>query len=129
MSSTDAARPGAAFGPEVYAARRERAAAHAREAGLTGLLVSPGPDLAYFTGYTPPETERLTLLAIPAEGTGTTGGASVVVPLLERGDLACACRRRTSSSYLIGSLLIAPPPPLSKQLLGSAGGLPQTRSV
>ena len=90
MSSTDAARPGAAFGPEVYAARRERAAAHAREAGLTGLLVSPGPDLAYFTGYTPPETERLTLLAIPAEGTGTTGGASVVVPLLERGDLASA---------------------------------------
>ncbi|MGA4777514.1 M24 family metallopeptidase [Cellulosimicrobium sp. AB352] len=90
MSSTDAARPGAAFGPEVYAARRERAAAHARGAGLTGLLVSPGPDLAYFTGYAPPETERLTLLTIPAEGTGTTGGASVVVPLLERGDLASA---------------------------------------
>ncbi len=90
MSSTDAARPGAAFGPEVYAARRERAAAHARGAGLAGLLVSPGPDLAYFTGYAPPETERLTLLTIPAEGTGTTGGASVVVPLLERGDLASA---------------------------------------
>ncbi|MEV8176582.1 aminopeptidase P family protein [Cellulosimicrobium funkei] len=90
MSSTDAARPGAAFGPEVYAVRRERAAAHARDAGLTGLLVSPGPDLAYFTGYAPPETERLTLLTIPAEGTGTTGGASVVVPLLERGDLASA---------------------------------------
>lgn len=90
MSSTDAARPGAAFGPEVYAARRERAAAHAREAGLSGLLVSPGPDLAYFTGYAPPETERLTLLSIPAEGSGTTGGASVVVPLLERGDLASA---------------------------------------
>ncbi|MBE9925262.1 aminopeptidase P family protein [Cellulosimicrobium cellulans] len=90
MSSTDAARPGAAFGPEVYAARRERAAVHAREAGLAGLLVSPGPDLAYFTGYAPPETERLTLLTIPAEGTGTTGGASVVVPLLERGDLASA---------------------------------------
>ncbi|MGX1575541.1 M24 family metallopeptidase [Cellulosimicrobium funkei] len=90
MSSTDAARPVAAFGPEVYAVRRERAAAHARDAGLTGLLVSPGPDLAYFTGYAPPETERLTLLTIPAEGTGTTGGASVVVPLLERGDLASA---------------------------------------
>lgn len=90
MSSTDAARPGAAFGPEAYAARRERAAAHAREAGLAGLLVSPGPDLAYFTGYAPPETERLTLLTIPSEGTGTTGGASVVVPLLERGDLASA---------------------------------------
>ncbi|MBN0041275.1 aminopeptidase P family protein [Cellulosimicrobium cellulans] len=87
MSSTDAARPGAAFGPEVYAARRERAAAHAREAGLAGLLVSPGPDLAYFTGYAPPDTERLTLLAIPAGGPGAAGRASVVVPLLERGDL------------------------------------------
>ncbi|MBM7820487.1 D-alanyl-D-alanine dipeptidase [Cellulosimicrobium cellulans] len=90
MSSTDAARPGAAFGPEVYAARRERAAAHAREAGLAGLLVSPGPDLAYFTGYAPPDTERLTLLAIPAGEPGAGGGASVVVPLLERGDLVSA---------------------------------------
>ncbi|MFJ2519033.1 M24 family metallopeptidase [Cellulosimicrobium cellulans] len=90
MSSTDAARPGAAFGPEVYAARRERAAAHAREAGLAGLLVSPGPDLAYFTGYAPPDTERLTLLAIPAGEPGAEGSASVVVPLLERGDLVSA---------------------------------------
>ncbi|ARU50232.1 peptidase M24 family protein [Cellulosimicrobium cellulans] len=90
MSSTDAARPGAAFGPEVYAARRERAAAHASEAGLAGLLVSPGPDLAYFTGYAPPDTERLTLLAIPAGEPGAGGGASVVVPLLERGDLVSA---------------------------------------
>lgn len=90
MSSTDAARPGAAFGPEVYTSRRERAAAHAREAGLAGLLLSPGPDLAYFTGYAPPDTERLTLLAIPAGGPGAEGGASVVVPLLERGDLVSA---------------------------------------
>ncbi|UKJ65230.1 aminopeptidase P family protein [Cellulosimicrobium cellulans] len=90
MSSTDAARPGAAFGPEVYAARRERAAAHAREADLAGLLISPGPDLAYFTGYAPPDTERLTLLAIPASEPGAKAGASVVVPLLERGDLVSA---------------------------------------
>jgi Xaa-Pro aminopeptidase len=90
MSSTDAARPGATFGPEVYVARRERAAAHARDAGLAGLLVSPGPDLAYFTGYAPPETERLTLLQIPAGGPGSTNRPAVVVPLLERGDLAGA---------------------------------------
>jgi len=88
--STDAARPGASFGPEVYAGRRERAAAHARDAGLAGLLVSPGPDLAYFTGYAPATTERLTLLTIPAGGTDAPGRASVVVPLLERGDLAGA---------------------------------------
>lgn len=85
MTSTDA-RTGAAFGPEVYAARRTRAAEQARAAGLAGLLVSPGPELAYFTGYTPTAvTERLTLLSIPA--TLPDAGAAVVVPLLERGDL------------------------------------------
>ncbi|MBD5787882.1 M24 family metallopeptidase [Cellulosimicrobium terreum] len=82
---------GATFGPDVYAARRERAAAQARDAGLSGLLVSPGPDLAFFTGYTPTAlTERLTLLSIPAaptSGPGGAGAAAVVVPLLERGDL------------------------------------------
>ncbi|MFC8923650.1 M24 family metallopeptidase [Cellulosimicrobium sp. NPDC057127] len=87
MSSDDSttASASAAFGPDVYAGRRARAAAQARDAGLAGLLVSPGPDLAYFTGYTPTAvTERLTLLAIPAADAGRT---AVVVPLLERGDL------------------------------------------
>jgi len=86
-SQTPTSEHTAAFGPEVYAARRVRAAEQARAAGLAGLLVAPGPDLAFFTGYTPTAvTERLTLLAIPA--TLPDGGASsVVVPLLEQGDL------------------------------------------
>jgi Xaa-Pro aminopeptidase len=43
----------------------ERAAEQAAAAGLTGVLVAPGPDLVYFTGYMPVAvTERLTLLAI-----------------------------------------------------------------
>ncbi|WP_454043462.1 aminopeptidase P family protein [Cellulosimicrobium sp. Marseille-Q8652] len=85
-SPTSPARP-AAFGPEVYAARRVRAAEQARTAGLDGLLVAPGPELAYFTGYTPTAvTERLTLLTIPAS-LPDDGTAAVVVPLLERGDL------------------------------------------
>jgi Xaa-Pro aminopeptidase len=87
IDDSTTASAGAAFGPEVYAERRSRAAAQARDAGLAGLLVSPGPDLAYFTGYTPTAvTERLTLLAIPASPSDA-GRASVVVPLLERGDL------------------------------------------
>ena len=89
MSSSATSVHASAFGPEVYAERRRRAAAHARDAGLDGLLVSPGPDLTYFTGYAPPETERLTLLVLPATGT-RAGDPSVVVPLLERGDLADA---------------------------------------
>lgn len=85
-SPTSPAHP-TAFGPEVYATRRVRAAEQARAAGLAGLLVSPGPELAYFTGYTPTAvTERLTLLAIPAT-LPDAGEAAVVVPLLERGDL------------------------------------------
>ncbi len=47
--------------------RIARAAAAADEAGLAGLLVAPGPDLLYLTGYTPNEvTERLTLLVVAA---------------------------------------------------------------
>ena len=71
------------FTPQDFAVRRRRAAAQARAAGLAGILVAPGPDLAYFLGYTPTAvTERLTMLVLPAEGDPT-----VVVPLLERGDL------------------------------------------
>ena len=44
--------------------RRRRALEAAEAAGLAGLLVSPGPDLAYLTGYTPTPLERLTLLLL-----------------------------------------------------------------
>jgi len=71
------------FVAQDYVVRRRRAAAQARDAGLAGVLVAPGPDLAYFTGYAPTAIlERLTMLVIPAQGDPT-----VVVPLLERGDL------------------------------------------
>ncbi|MHA7134104.1 M24 family metallopeptidase [Oerskovia turbata] len=71
------------FTAQDFAARIDRAAAQARDAGLAGVLVAPGPDLTYFTGYTPTAmTERITLLVVPAEGE-----ASIVVPTLERPDL------------------------------------------
>ena len=42
-----------------------RAARQATDEGLTGVLVTPGPDLLYFTGYAPIAiTERITMLAI-----------------------------------------------------------------
>jgi len=47
-----------------YADRRARATRAVEEAGLAGLLVSPGPDLAYLIGHEPPPLERLTLLAL-----------------------------------------------------------------
>ncbi|WP_107048632.1 aminopeptidase P family protein [Streptomyces sp. NRRL S-87] len=72
----------APFTTADYATRMERAAAAAADAGLDGLLVSPGPDLYHLTGYRPPaETERLTLLVL------AVGQEPVlVVPALEAPD-------------------------------------------
>lgn len=39
-----------------------------RAAGLDVLLLTPGPDLRYVTGYDAKQLERLTCLAVPAEG-------------------------------------------------------------
>ena len=70
------------FTVEDFARRRERAVAQAAEAGLTGVLLTPGPDLVYFTGYRPTAiTERITMLVLD-------GGRepAMIVPRLERAD-------------------------------------------
>lgn len=64
---------------ERFAARRERALAATTEADLQGLLVTPGADLVYLTGYEPPPLERLTLLILARERDPV-----LVVPALER---------------------------------------------
>lgn len=62
-----------------YGPRLARAAEAVQEAGLAGLLVTPGPDLVYLTGHSPLPLERLTLLVV------TPGRDPVMlVPLLER---------------------------------------------
>ncbi len=82
------------FAPHVYAERRRRAADQAAAAGLDGILVSPGADLAYFLGHAAdPGAERLTMLVVPATGTTADDAndglaeALVVVPRLEANDL------------------------------------------
>jgi Xaa-Pro aminopeptidase len=71
-----------AFTTEDFARRMLRATAQAAAAGLTGVLVTPGPDLFYFTGYQPTAiTERITLLALLA-----SRDAAMIVPILERPD-------------------------------------------
>jgi Xaa-Pro aminopeptidase len=70
------------FTSEVLARRMERATAEAVDAGLTGLLVTPGPDLIYFTGYQPVAiTERITMLVLQA-----ARDPAMIVPVLERPD-------------------------------------------
>lgn len=69
---------GSRFSTDVYARRLQSAAAAAGEAGLAGLIITPGYDLRYLVGSRAQTFERLTALVLPAEGEPT-----VVVPRLE----------------------------------------------
>ncbi|WP_197087495.1 Xaa-Pro peptidase family protein [Micromonospora sp. HK10] len=65
---------------ELYPAARLTAAQRATAAaGLDALLLTPGSDLRYLTGYDAHAGERLTCLVLPAEGEAT-----LIVPTLER---------------------------------------------
>ncbi|MFJ2187331.1 M24 family metallopeptidase [Kitasatospora sp. NPDC087861] len=65
---------------DLYGADRLATAAQATaQAGLDALLVSPGADLRYLTGYDAKPLERLTCLVLPADGEPL-----LVVPELER---------------------------------------------
>jgi Xaa-Pro aminopeptidase len=76
MSSMDAPFP----------QRMRRAVDQAVDAGLTGVLVTPGADLSYFTGYEPTAiTERITMLACQAGR-----DPAMLVPILERPDAEAA---------------------------------------
>ncbi|MFK4070695.1 M24 family metallopeptidase [Streptomyces sp. NPDC029674] len=76
----------APFTVDDYRARMERAATAAADAGLAGVLVAPGPDLVWLTGYRPTAaTERLTVLVLAAGQDPV-----LVVPTLEAPDAAKA---------------------------------------
>lgn len=65
-----------------FASRMRRASGAAQDAGLVGVLVTPGPDLMYLTGYAPVAiTERITMLVVPVDGE-----PALIVPQLERPD-------------------------------------------
>src|SRR3954469_15008188 len=69
-----------------FAQRMRRAVDQAVDAGLSGVLVTPGPDLVYLTGYRPTTiTERITMLVCQA---GRDAG--LLVPVLERPDAEAA---------------------------------------
>ena len=59
-------------------------------AGLDAVLLTPGPDLRYVIGYDAKQLERLTCLAVPAEG-----DPALFVPRLE---LAAAQASRPARS-------------------------------
>jgi Xaa-Pro aminopeptidase len=70
------------FSTDVYAHRLRSAAAAAADAGLAGLVITPGYDLRYLIGARAQTFERLTALVLPASGDPT-----VVVPRLELASL------------------------------------------
>jgi Xaa-Pro aminopeptidase len=70
------------FSTDVYAKRLRAAAAAAADAGLTGLVITPGYDMRYLVGSRAQTFERLTALVLPA-----TGEPTVVVPRLELASL------------------------------------------
>src|ERR671910_2693428 len=83
MTATSSPRP---FTAEDFAKRMQRAADQADAAGLTGVLVTPGPDLVYLAGYAPVAiTERLTVLIIRKDRE-----PAMVLPVLERPDAEAA---------------------------------------
>ena len=83
MPATTSSRP---FTAEDFAGRMQRAAEQARAAGLTGVLVTPGPDLVYLAGYAPVAiTERLTALVVQADRE-----PAMILPNLERPDAEAA---------------------------------------
>ena len=74
------------FSADDYLARAKRVVASAEEQGLDGVLVTPGPDLVWLTGYQPTAiTERLSVLVL-ARGQEPT----LLVPALERPDAEAA---------------------------------------
>jgi Xaa-Pro aminopeptidase len=83
MTATTGPAP---FTAEDFARRMRRAAEQADAAGLTGVLVAPGPDLIYLAGYSPTViSERLTMLVIHMHREPT-----MLVPSLERPDAESA---------------------------------------
>ncbi|MGB3524004.1 MAG: Xaa-Pro peptidase family protein, partial [Mycobacterium sp.] len=66
------------FESSVYSHRLSAAAAAAANAGLAGLVITPGYDLRYLIGSRAQTFERLTALVLPV-----TGAPTMVVPRLE----------------------------------------------
>jgi Xaa-Pro aminopeptidase len=79
--------------------------------GIDGLIVTPGPDLRYLTGYDAVPLERLTALVVRADGDPT-----LVVPVLERPEaerspaalagMAVASHGETDDAYAVAAELL-----------------------
>jgi Xaa-Pro aminopeptidase len=78
------------------ASRIRRAQAAMARDGVDGLIVTPGPDLRYLSGYDATPLERLTALVLPAHG-----DPALVVPALE------ASEAQRSPAALLGMAIVS----------------------
>jgi Xaa-Pro aminopeptidase len=131
----------APFTTSDYTARMTRVVEDALRAELDGIVVGPGPDLVWLTGYHPTAiTERLTaLILLPGQP------PTLVVPALERPDAEGALGAPSlrivdwadgSDPYLLAATHLPPEGRLgisdsawSIHLLGLINALPRTRYV
>ena len=95
--------------------RRARAAARCREAGIAALLVAPGSDLTYLTGYRIFSSERITCLVLASDGTATLVVPELEAPRAEASapDLARATWIETADPYALAASLIQVPGPVA----------------
>lgn len=101
------------FDSTEYSERISRAANLADDLGISALLVTPGPDLRYLTGYNATGLERLTCLIIPANG-----DVNLVVPELEVGtataspignlEIGVESWQETEDPYALTAKLVGP---------------------
>ncbi len=77
--TTDTSTSTSTSAAALFTARLQRAQAATAAAGLDALLITPGPDLRYLTGYVAKPLERLTCLVLAA-----VGEPVLIVPFLER---------------------------------------------
>ena len=93
----------------AFAERRKRASAVLETRGISALLLSPGSDLAYLSGYRIFGSERLTCLVLAADG-----AATLVLPALESArarqaapDLVQRTWEETEDPYALVASLVA----------------------
>ena len=92
-------------GGERYAARLAVARGAMREAGVAAMLIGPGADLRWLTGYGPLPLERLTLLVLPADGPITLiaprleAAGAEASPAVRHGGVVVATWEETADPY------------------------------
>src|ERR1700719_4012766 len=101
---------------DLYPAGRLAQAAEAEaRSGLDALLLTPGPDLRYLTGYDTHQSERLTCLAVPA-----AGPAFLVVPRLELGSAQASPASGMDLEFVVWDETDDPYPAVARRLGGVA---------